>query len=93
MIISENIEAEPDVFLYNCKKHGRSVGPTTVLLQAMDNVQSRMCTIMYWKLCDIFDKYPYSIYDQGTMGMVLTEISGADHVKKPLEENGYFEGI
>lgn len=63
--LANHLYIEPDLFIMECKHHGRMVGSTKLLLAVMDKIQSRCSLYMYWKLCDTMGKYNISIYDHG----------------------------
>ncbi|UHM27681.1 MAG: RNA-dependent RNA polymerase [Fushun monolepta lauta xinmovirus 2] len=72
---SNSLLCEKEIFFFKCEKHGKSIGPTALLLGALDIHQTRFSLLVYWKLCDFFDKYQgSSIYRLGTA--LIDQIDG-----------------
>lgn len=62
LTIHRGVSAERDIFFYHCPRHGHSIGPTNLLLCVLDIYQSKFSLLLYFKLCDFNNKYPYSMY-------------------------------
>lgn len=56
--VDNTLSVEKEVFTFNCPEHGASLGPTSLLLSALDIQQTRFSLILYWRLADMFGKYP-----------------------------------
>lgn len=65
------IEAERDIFIFNCPDHGKVIGPTNLLLCTLDIYQSRFSLIYQWTIQDIMKRYPYSMLE---LGLKLIEV-------------------
>ncbi|QMP82151.1 RNA-dependent RNA polymerase [Odonatan anphe-related virus OKIAV59] len=53
-----NLWVEKELIIFNCQKHGMCVGPTTLLIGTLDNLQGRFSVMFYQMLCDFHNKYP-----------------------------------
>nr|QPL15328.1 RNA-dependent RNA polymerase [Hymenopteran anphe-related virus OKIAV72] len=60
-----NLSCDKEVFIFSCKDHKKSVGPTNLLLCVLDIYQSRFSLVLYWRICDFFKKYTRSIFKTG----------------------------
>lgn len=84
LIVRRNLEVERDIFLFTCPEHGVCIGPTNLLICALDIYQSRFTLLLYFKLSDIQNKYPSSIYDVG-----LSLISQFEHLRRIMGNSFY----
>nr|WQM60682.1 MAG: RNA-dependent RNA polymerase [Xinmoviridae sp. 2] len=67
------LRIDSDIFFFDCPRHGKTFGPTALLLACLDEMQSRFPLYMYWKLSDIQEKYPMSMYSIGSRLIVFFE--------------------
>nr|DBA44204.1 TPA_asm: RNA-dependent RNA polymerase [forcipomyiae 1 virus] len=62
----DNLEIERDIAILNLPIYGNVVFSANLLLSALDFLQTRFPLILYWKCCDLFEKYPnLSVYKEG----------------------------
>ncbi|QPL15379.1 RNA-dependent RNA polymerase [Hymenopteran anphe-related virus OKIAV71] len=66
LIKHRDLRADREIFLLDCKKHGKVIGPTNLLLCTLDIAQSRFSLLLYWLVNDFLKKYPTSLYETGT---------------------------
>ena len=57
---------EPDVFILNCDKHEKVIVSMTLFTCNLDILQSYISLKLYWRLTDMMNRYPDSIYERGT---------------------------
>jgi hypothetical protein len=57
LITFYNIQLDRDLFIFNCKKHGQSIGPTNLFLCVLDIYQSRFSILLISLLSDFNKKY------------------------------------
>ena len=51
---------EADVFILNCHKHNKVMGPMTVFTCSLDMLQSNFPLKLFWRLSDMMNGYPLS---------------------------------
>lgn len=73
MIRYYTCELERDVTLFSCECHGRNLVPTSLVLDSLDQMQTRFSLYLYWLLSDITGKYTESITERGHSLIVYFE--------------------
>ena len=57
---------EPCVFILNCPKHKKVIGSMTLSTRDLDILQSNFSLKLFWRLSDMMNCYPDSLYDRGS---------------------------
>lgn len=57
---------ERDISIMRCKCHGTTLTPTSLIIDSLDQMQTRFSLFLYWLLCDITKERTLSLLKKGS---------------------------